>query len=54
MDSRTQEICWLLIRNARELLEFCRENEVETPKNADDMDMTEQLEKSCQDMTRKL
>jgi hypothetical protein len=54
MDSRTQEICWLLIRNARELLEFCRDNGVETPKNADDMDMVEQLEKSCQDMTRKL
>jgi hypothetical protein len=54
MDSRTQEICWLLLREARELIDWCRENGVETPKDPEDRDMMRRLEKACEDLTRKL
>ncbi len=59
MDSRTQEICWTLIREARELIEWCRANKIETPQDSpedarDKRDMTERLEDSCRDLTRKL
>ena len=61
MDSRTQEICWALIREARELIDWCRNNEAETPRDgiatagkAEGRDMTERLEDACRDLTRKL
>ena len=61
MDRRTQGVGWAVIREARELIDWCRNNEAETPRDgittarkAEGRDMTERLEDACRDLTRKL
>ena len=54
MDSRTQEICWALLRESRELIEWCREHGIDTPKDKQGKDMTDRVERACRDLTRKL